>query len=195
LSLIFWALTLIISIKYIAFVLRADNKGEGGVLALMSLAVPERRGERPRGVTRWVLLIGVFGSALLYGDGIITPAVSILSAVEGLNVATPKCEPYIIPITIVIIVALFAVQRHGTGSVGRMFGPVTFVWFIAIILLGIRGIVQDPTIFAALNPIHAVRFMWNSGQLGFFVLGAVVLAITGGEALYADMGHFGRKPI
>lgn len=195
LSLIFWALTLIISIKYIAFVLRADNKGEGGVLALMSLAIPEKRGERTRGVARWVLLIGVFGAALLYGDGIITPAVSILSAVEGLSVATPKFNRYVIPITIGIIIALFAVQRHGTGRVGRMFGPVTFIWFIAITVLGVRGILEDPTVFAALNPVHGVKFLWSAGQLGFFVLGAVVLAITGGEALYADMGHFGRKPI
>jgi KUP system potassium uptake protein len=195
LSLIFWALTLIISIKYIAFVLRADNKGEGGVLALMSLAMPEKGGERIRGVARWVLLIGVFGSALLYGDGIITPAVSILSAVEGLNVATPKFNPYVIPITIAIIVALFAVQQHGTGKVGRMFGPITFVWFITITVLGVRGILQDPTVFAALNPVYGVKFLWNAGTMGFFVLGAVVLAITGGEALYADMGHFGRRPI
>jgi len=195
LSLIFWALTLIISVKYIAFVLRADNKGEGGVLALMSLAMPEKRGERTRGVARWVLLIGVFGSALLYGDGIITPAVSILSAVEGINVATPNLKDYVVPITVVIIIALFAVQRHGTGKVGRMFGPVTLVWFIAITVLGVRGILQDLTVFSALNPIHGVRFLWTSGQTGFVVLGAVVLAITGGEALYADMGHFGRKPI
>jgi KUP system potassium uptake protein len=195
LSLIFWALTLIISVKYIAFVLRADNKGEGGVLALMSLAMPEKAGERTRGMARWVLLIGVFGSALLYGDGIITPAVSILSAVEGLNVATPKFNPYVIPITVVIIVGLFAVQRHGTGRVGTMFGPITFIWFITITLLGVRGILEDPSVFAALNPLHGIQFMLHSGRAGFVVLGAVVLAITGGEALYADMGHFGRKPI
>ena len=195
LSLIFWALTLIISVKYIALILRADNKGEGGVLALMSLAIPEKRGQRTQGVARWVLLIGVFGAALLYGDGIITPAVSILSAVEGLNVATPKLKDYVIPTTIVIIIGLFAVQRHGTGRVGKMFGPVTFVWFIAITALGVRGILEDPTIFAALNPAYGVKFLLSAGQMGFFVLGAVVLAITGGEALYADMGHFGRKPI
>jgi KUP system potassium uptake protein len=195
LSLIFWALTLIISIKYIAFILRADNKGEGGVLALMSLAIPEKRGERSRGVARWVLLIGVFGAALLYGDGIITPAVSILSAVEGLNVATPKFEPYVILITVVIIIGLFAIQRHGTGNMGKMFGPVTFVWFVAITILGVRGIIEDPSVFAALNPLHGIQFLLGAGKMGFFVLGAVVLAITGGEALYADMGHFGRKPI
>ncbi|HEY0552334.1 MAG TPA: potassium transporter Kup [Verrucomicrobiae bacterium] len=195
LSLIFWALMLIVSIKYIAFVLRADNRGEGGVLALMSLAMPEKRGQRPRGIARWVLLIGVFGAALLYGDGIITPAVSILSAVEGLNVATPKFQSYVIPITVVIIIGLFAIQRHGTGNMGKMFGPVTFIWFVTITILGVRGIIEDPTVFAALNPLHGIRFLLHAGQMGFFVLGAVVLAITGGEALYADMGHFGRKPI
>jgi KUP system potassium uptake protein len=195
LSLIFWALTLIISIKYIAIILRADNRGEGGVLALMSLAVPEKRGQRPKGVTRWVLLIGVFGAALLYGDGIITPAVSILSAVEGLRVATPKFGPYVIPITIAIIVGLFAMQRHGTAGVGKVFGPVTLIWFLAIAATGIRGILEDPTVFAALNPIYGINFLLHAGKMGFFVLGAVVLVITGGEALYADMGHFGRKPI
>jgi KUP system potassium uptake protein len=195
LSLIFWALMLIISIKYIALVLRADNKGEGGVLALLSLAMPEKRGERSRGLKRVVILLGVFGAALLYGDGIITPAVSILSAVEGLNVATPKLQPYVIPITIALIVGVFAMQRRGTGSVGYIFGPLTLVWFITLAVLGVRGILQDPTVFAALNPAYAVNFMLHAGQAGFLVLGAVVLAITGGEALYADMGHFGRKPI
>ncbi len=195
LSLVFWALTLIISIKYIAFVLRADHRGEGGVLALLSLALPEKSGQRSRGFRRFVVLCGVFGAALLYGDGIITPAVSILSAVEGLKVATPKFEPYVVPVTVVIIVGLFLVQRRGTGSVGYVFGPVTLVWFISITLLGIRGIAQDPTIFRAINPIHGVDFLMHAGSAGFVVLGAVVLAITGGEALYADMGHFGRRPI
>jgi len=195
LSLIFWALTLIISVKYIAFVLRADNKGEGGVLALLSLALPEKAGERARGSRRFVLLIGVFGAALLYGDGIITPAVSILSAVEGLKVATPKFEPYVIPITVVLIIGLFLLQRSGTGSVGYVFGPVTFIWFIAITLLGVRGILQDPSVFSAINPLYGINFLLHAGHSGFIVLGAVVLAITGGEALYADMGHFGRRPI
>ncbi len=195
LSLIFWALMLIISVKYIALILRADNKGEGGVLALLSLAMPEKRGERTRGFKRIVILLGVFGAALLYGDGIITPAVSILGAVEGLNVATPKFQPYIIPITIAIIVGLFAMQRRGTGSMGYIFGPVTLTWFIAIAALGIRGIFQDTSVFAAINPYYAVDFLLHAGKAGFVVLGAVVLAITGGEALYADMGHFGRKPI
>ncbi|HMJ91635.1 MAG TPA: KUP/HAK/KT family potassium transporter, partial [Candidatus Acidoferrum sp.] len=195
LSLIFWALTLIISIKYIAFVLRADNHGEGGVLSLLALALPEKRGERTRGLRKVVILLGVFGAALLYGDGIITPAVSILSAVEGLKVATPQCEPFVIPITIVILIGLFAVQRTGTKRVGAVFGPVTLVWFISIAVLGVRGISRDWTVLAAVNPWYAVNFMMHAGHLGFFVLGAVVLAITGGEALYADMGHFGRRPI
>ena len=195
LSLVFWALTLIISVKYIAFILRADNRGEGGVLALMSLAVPEKRGQRPSGVARWALLLGVFGAALLYGDGIITPAVSILSAVEGLKVATPKFEPYVIPITIAIIIGLFAIQRHGTSGMGKIFGPLTVVWFFVIAALGVRGILHDPTVFAAVNPMYGIEFLLGAGTKGFMVLGAVVLVITGGEALYADMGHFGRKPI
>ncbi len=195
LSLVFWVLTLIISVKYIALVLRADNKGEGGVLALLSLALPEKRGEPSRGLRAFFIGLGVFGSALLYGDGIITPAVSIMSAVEGLNVATPKFEPYVIPITIAIIVGLFAVQRSGTGSVGNIFGPVTLIWFIAIAALGVRAILRDPGVFAAINPAYAVTFLLHSGKMGFVVLGAVVLVITGGEALYADMGHFGRTPI
>jgi KUP system potassium uptake protein len=195
LSLVFWALMLIISVKYIALILRADNRGEGGVLSLLSLAMPEKRGERPRGLSRWVILIGVFGAALLYGDGIITPAVSILGAIEGLKVATPKFDPYIIPITVVLIIGLFAVQRYGTAKVGIMFGPITLVWFVSITLLGIRGIMEDWTVFAAINPIYGIRFLLGAGKAGFVVLGAVVLVITGGEALYADMGHFGRKPI
>jgi KUP system potassium uptake protein len=195
LSLILWTLTLIVSVKYIAFVLRADNKGEGGVLALLALAVPERRGERLHGRRAIVIGLGVFGAALLYGDGIITPAVSILSAVEGLKVATPQFDSYVVPITIAIIVALFAVQRHGTGRVGIIFGPLTLLWFVAIAALGIRGMANDWSVLEAFNPLHGLSFLLHSGKHGLYVLGAVVLVITGGEALYADMGHFGRRPI
>jgi KUP system potassium uptake protein len=195
LSLVFWTLTLIISVKYIAFVLRADNKGEGGVLALLSLAAPEKRGERTRGIKRLVIALGVFGAALLYGDGIITPAVSILGAIEGLKIATPRFNNFVVPITILIIILLFAAQRRGTGGIGKVFGPVTLVWFVAIALLGIRGILMNPGVFAAVNPLYALDFLLHAGRAGFVVLGALVLVITGGEALYADMGHFGRRPI
>ncbi len=195
LSLVFWVLTLIVSAKYIAFVLRADNKGEGGVLSLLSLAMPEKSGQRSKGFNWLVISLGVFGAALLYGDGIITPAVSILSAVEGLNVATPRFEPYVMPISIGIIIILFAVQKHGTGNMGNVFGPVTLLWFLAIGITGVRGILLHPDVFLAVNPWYGVDFLCRSGGAGMHVIGAVVLAITGGEALYADMGHFGRRPI
>jgi KUP system potassium uptake protein len=193
LSLITWALVLVISIKYAVFVLRADNRGEGGILALTSLVTPVGA-LKPS--PRWVLvMLGLFGTALLYGDGVITPVISVLSAVEGLEVATPVLEPYVIPITIAILVALFAMQSRGTASVGRIFGPVTLVWFATIAVLGIMHIVRDPTVFAAVNPWYGARFFLQNGWNGFLVLGSVFLVVTGGEALYADMGHFGRKPI
>lgn len=194
LSLIIWALLLIISVKYLFFVLKADNKGEGGVLALTALAVP------PPILSKWpwsraLLYLGLFGSALLFGDGAITPAISILSAVEGLKVATPLFEPYVIPITIGILVALFALQRHGTARIGAIFGPIIFVWFSVIGALGIYGILQNPSVLQALSPIYAINYFVENGFNGFAVLGAVFLVVTGGEALYADMGHFGIKPI
>ncbi|HYW13008.1 MAG TPA: KUP/HAK/KT family potassium transporter, partial [Longimicrobium sp.] len=193
LSLIFWALVLVISIKYAVFVLRADNRGEGGILALTSLVTPVGALKRS---PRWVLImLGLFGTALLYGDGMITPVISVLGAVEGLEVATPALKPYIVPITIGILIALFAVQSRGTASVGRVFGPVTMVWFATIAVLGITHIVRDPTVFAAINPLYGARFFAQNGWNGFLVLGSVFLVVTGGEALYADMGHFGRKPI
>ncbi|HEU0299353.1 MAG TPA: potassium transporter Kup [Longimicrobium sp.] len=193
LSLIVWALVLVISVKYAVFVLRADNRGEGGILALTALVTPLGGVQRR---PRWVLImLGLFGTALLYGDGMITPVISVLGAVEGLEVATPFFEPYIIPITIGILVALFAMQKHGTARVGRIFGPVTLVWFATIAVLGIVHIVRDPAVLAAVNPLYGIRFFARNGWSGFLVLGSVFLVVTGGEALYADMGHFGRRPI
>ena len=193
LSLIFWSLIIVISVKYLAFILRADNEGEGGILALTALLRPPTV---RRGSGRWLLiLLGLFGTALLYGDGVITPAISVLSAVEGLEVATPFFEPFVLPITIGILVALFAVQRFGTAGIGRVFGPVTLLWFVTLALLGVAQIVQVPEVLAAVNPAHAFGFFAENGWRGFFVLGSVFLVVTGGEALYADMGHFGKKPI
>jgi KUP system potassium uptake protein len=194
LSLIFWSLTLVIVVKYLTFIMRADNKGEGGILALLALVVPPRGASRAAR-TRGLVLFGLFGAALLYGDGMITPAISVLSAVEGLGVATHALEPFILPITVGILVALFLVQRHGTAKVGAIFGPATLVWFITIAATGIPWILRYPPVLEAINPYHAVWFFAHNGGHGFFVLGSVVLCITGGEALYADMGHFGRLPI
>jgi KUP system potassium uptake protein len=193
LSLIVWSLVLVISVKYLVFILRADNRGEGGILALAALATP--MGVRQTGGRRWVIVLGVFGTALLYGDGAITPAISVLSAVEGLEVATPLFEPYIVPITVGILVALFVAQRFGTAGVGRVFGPVTLLWFGTLAALGVSQILRAPAILAAAIPSHAVRFFLDNGWRGFVVLGSVFLVVTGGEALYADMGHFGRRPI
>ncbi len=193
LSLIFWALIIVITIKYISFVTRADNHGEGGILALTSLVTPL---QVKRGGGRWLLVIlGLFGASLLYGDGMITPAISVLSAVEGLSVATPLFDPYIIPITIVILVLLFLTQRFGTGSVGRVFGPVMILWFSTLAVLGLVQIVQRPDVLVAVSPLYGLRFFLQNGALGFFVLGSVFLVVTGGEALYTDMGHFGKRPI
>lgn len=193
LSLIFWALTLTISIKYLLFILRADNRGEGGILALMALARPEKGGTARSRVG--LVALGLFGAALLYGDGIITPAISVMSAVEGLELATPFFKPYVVLITVVLLVALFVFQRKGTAKVGAFFGPVMTVWFLVIAALGIHGILQAPEVLAALNPAHAVRFFIENEVLAFLALGAVFLVETGGEALYADMGHFGKRPI
>jgi KUP system potassium uptake protein len=192
LSLIFWSLVVIISIKYLAFVLKADNRGEGGILALTALVTPVGA---LRGGRRLLILLGLFATALLYGDGMITPAISVLSAVEGLGVATPFFEPFVIPMTIVILIALFSVQKLGTGGIGRMFGPITLIWFLTLAALGIPHIVREPAVLGALNPAHAIGFFRVNGWNGFLVLGSVFLVVTGGEALYADMGHFGRRPI
>jgi KUP system potassium uptake protein len=195
LSLIFWTLVSVICIKYMAFVMRADNKGEGGILALMALAVrSQHNGSATK--RRWVMTtLGLFGAALLYGDGVITPAISVLSAMEGLAFAAPQFEPYIIPITIFVINALFLVQKYGTGRIGVIFGPVLLLWFTVLALLGIRGIVENPHIFEALLPHHGFEFLIRNGWHGYIVLGSVFLVVTGGEALYADMGHFGKYPI
>ncbi len=194
LSLIFWSLVLVISIKYLAFILRADNQGEGGILALTALIMSGGGEIATR--RRWLLIImGLFGAALLYGDGMITPAISVLSAVEGLEVITPVFAPYVLPLTIVILILLFLSQHRGTGRVGVVFGPITLVWFAVLALLGIRQILQLPEILRAVNPLHALDFFLRNGWAGFLVLGAVFLVVTGGEALFADMGHFGRQPI
>ena len=193
LSLIFWSLIIVISLKYLVFILRADNRGEGGILALTSLVTPV--GVMRRG-GRWMLiLLGLFGAALLYGDSMLTPAISVLSAVEGLGVVTPLFEPYILPITIGILVALFAVQSRGTARVGAVFGPVTLVWFLALAALGTWHIALEPRVIGAIDPRHAFEFFSANGWRGFLVLGSVFLVVTGGEALYADMGHFGTRPI
>ena len=192
LSLIFWSLNFVVTFKYLSMVMRADNRGEGGILSLLALVRP--MGD-PSRQYRMLIAAGLFGAALLYGDGIITPAISVLSAIEGLRIATPALDPWIIPIAIVIISGLFAVQRRGTAGIGKIFGPVTAIWFLCIAILGIRGIISHPSVLAAINPLHAVGFFGREGWAGLAILGAVVLVITGGEALYADMGHFGRRPI
>jgi K+ transporter len=193
LSLIFWALIIIISIKYCIFVLRADNHGEGGILALTALATPIKIVSRSES---WLLVVlGIFGAALLYGDGIITPAISVLGAIEGLNVATPLFKPYVVYVTIVIIIGLFLIQSRGTAKVGRLFGPVMLVWFFIIAVLGVMQIARHPSVIEAFNPVHGLRFFVREGWHGFLVLGTVFLVVTGGEALYADMGHFGKRPI
>ena len=189
LSLILWSLLLIISVKYLILILRADNRGEGGILALATLVSEVvRRG-------KFLFLLGLFGAALLYADGMITPAISVMSAVEGLHVATPFFDPGVVPITIVILVALFLFQSRGTTGVGTVFGPITMVWFVVIALLGVHQIAGAPHVLSAINPLHGLAFFIRNGAPGFVVLGAVFLAVTGGEALYADIGHFGTTPI
>jgi KUP system potassium uptake protein len=196
LSLIFWSLILVISVKYLGFILRADNRGEGGILALMALVHPEHSPASVKPRRSWLLIaLGLFGAALLYGDGMITPAISVLSAVEGLEVATPVFSSYVIPLTVGVLIGLFLFQRRGTGRVGAVFGPVTLIWFATIALLGVVAIVRAPGVLAAVLPTHAWRFFAENGSRGFLVLGAVFLVVTGGEALYADMGHFGTRPI
>jgi len=194
LSLIFWSLTMVVTVKYLTFIMRADNHGAGGIFALLAV-VPEKMRMTSKKKISAVALIVVVGAALLYGDGAITPAISVLSAIEGLALARPSLAPAVLPITCVILVALFAVQKRGTGAVSKLFGPIMLVWFLTIGALGAYHVTKQPQVLAALSPHHAVRFFAAHGMPGFLVLGSVVLAVTGGEALYADMGHFGARPI
>jgi KUP system potassium uptake protein len=191
-SLIFWALVMVICLKYVVFVMRADNRGEGGIMALMALALRKRNRPRQRAI---ITTLGLFGAALFYGDGIITPAISVLSAVEGLEVAAPGLHRYVIPLTLAILVGLFTFQSQGTEKVGKLFGPVMIFWFVSLALMGLDSLSKTPEIWHALHPKFGLNFFLRHHWHGFLALGAVVLALTGAEALYADMGHFGRKPI
>jgi KUP system potassium uptake protein len=193
LSLMFWTITVIVSLKYVTLILRADNHGEGGLVAMMALASQAVK-DRPV-LRRRLLLLGVFGTAIFFGDGVITPAISVLSAVEGLEVVAPALHPYVVPVTLVVLTGLFAVQRHGTGVVGRWFGPVTVLWFLVLAALGLTHIAQNPSVLVALGPHHALRFVLDHPGLAFIALGAIILCVTGAEALYADLGHFGKRPI
>lgn len=195
LSLVFWALMIVISVKYLIFILRADDNGEGGILALTALINGQHEKKLPQKAKSLLILLGVFGAAFLYGDGIITPAISILSAVEGLAIITPFFNPYIIPITVTILILLFSIQKNGTGSVGKIFGPITLIWFLVIGLLGAYNIFQNFEILKAVNPYYAYLFFLQNSFSGFVVLGSVFLVVTGGEALYSDLGHFGIEPI
>jgi KUP system potassium uptake protein len=192
-SLIIWGLTIVVTLKYVTLILRADNHGEGGIMALLSLALSSVTRS-----SRWyipLMVIGLFGAALFFGDGVITPAISVLGAMEGLDIATPALHPYVVPLTVTVLIALYMLQRHGSSGIGRWFGPVMVLWFAVLAVMGVINIADRPEILAALNPLHAVHFMLEHGWIGFVALGAVVLAFTGAEALYADLGHFGSKPI
>jgi len=193
LSIFFWTLTVIVSLKYVVLVLRADNNGEGGLIAMLALASQAVK-DKPR-LRKWLLAVGIFGTSLFYGDGVITPAISVLSAVEGLEVVSPHFKQYVIPLTLVVLFCLFAVQKRGTGGIGKFFGPVTLIWFATIAVLGVSHIVTHPEILWAMSPHHALGFMWAHPGISFIILGAVVLCVTGAEALYADLGHFGKRPI
>ncbi len=193
LSLFFWSLIIVVTLKYVSFIMRANNKGEGGIIALMTLAL--QKGVPGTWQQKLLVTLGLFGAALFYGDGVITPAISVLSAVEGLEIITPAFKPYIVPITVIIVIGLFIFQRRGTASVGALFGPVMVLWFAILAALGAAAIIENPSVLAAINPLYAFNFLQGNSILGFFALGAVVLCITGAEALYADMGHFGARPI
>ena len=193
LSLVFWAILIVISLKYVSFIMRADNRGEGGIMALMSLVMEKSR--IMPGLRHGLLLLGLAGASLFYGDGIITPAISVLSAVEGLEVLKPALHPFVIPIALAVLIVLFRSQQHGTEKVGGLFGPIMLLWFLALGVFGLRSLLKTPAVLDAVNPLHGIHFFAQNGWLGALTLGAVVLAVTGGEALYADMGHFGRSPI
>ena len=193
LSLIFWSLIFVVSVKYVAFIMRADNHGEGGIMALIALALRTAEGHPKKG--QLILMLGIFGAALFYGDGVITPAISVLSAVEGIELATPAFKPYVIPITLGVLFGLFWFQKKGTASIGALFGPVMCLWFATLAGLGVLNILHEPSVMQAINPMHALRFLSAYKSAAFLSLGGVVLALTGAEALYADMGHFGRQPI
>ena len=193
LSLIFWTMTIIVSVKYVLLILRADNNGEGGLIAMLALATTAVK-DKPA-LRNLLMTVGLFGTAIFYGDGVITPAISVLSAVEGLEVAAPQLHGVVIPITLVVLAGLFAVQRFGTGGIGKFFGPVTMVWFLVLVALGLPHIMANPAVLVAMNPAYAVAFFVHNPMVAFIGLGAVVLCVTGGEALYAGMGHFGKKPI
>jgi len=193
LSLFFWSLIIVVTLKYVSFIMRANNNGEGGIIALMTLAM--QKGNTSSWQHKLIVGLGLFGAALFYGDGVITPAISVLSAVEGLEIITPAFKPYVLPIALVVLVSLFMFQRKGTASIGALFGPIMMIWFAVLTILGISAIIQNPSVMAAVNPLYAFKFLTTNSLLGFFALGAVVLCITGAEALYADMGHFGAKPI
>jgi KUP system potassium uptake protein len=193
LSLFFWALIIVVSIKYVSFIMRADNRGEGGIMALIALALRDVQ-DRPK-QAKAVMIVGILGAAMFYGDGMVTPAISVLSAVEGLEVATPAFKPFVIPITLLVLFGLFYIQRHGTALVGNFFGPVMLLWFSTLAVLGLINIVDHPAILHALNPLYGLEFLISNKAMALVAMGNVVLAVTGAEALYADMGHFGRKPI
>src|SRR5947207_4409350 len=191
LSLIVWALTIVVTVKYVIVLMRADNRGEGGIFALTVLALRATGGRR----NRWILFAGLVGGSLFYGDGVLTPAISVLSAVEGLEVREPELQPYVLPLALVLLVALFIAQRRGTGRVGVLFSPVIIVWFATLAILGLLEIARNPEILKAINPLYGIELIVGDPALGFVLLGSVVLAVTGAEALYTDMGHFGRGPI
>ena len=193
LSLILWSLIIVVSVKYVVFIMRADNRGEGGIMALIALALHSAKGNPKQ--YRAIMLAGLLGAGMFYGDGMVTPAMSVLSALEGLTVATPAFQPFIIPMTLLVLFLLFFFQRRGTASVGALFGPVMMIWFSTLALMGLYNVAASPEVFRAINPLYGIRFLVENRGIAIVAMGAVVLSVTGAEALYADMGHFGSKPI